>query len=168
MAFVILLVGVILVVVAINNTHGQFASTLESDLPGFFKWAIAIAAVLGLGFIPGFQKPSRWLLALVLVVIVLKNYSTMFAGLTSFAGQGATTTDTGTPAATPTAAFSANPATTTPPAPTQVAGDAPPPPPPSAAQIAMTQAQSVARGISIDPHAFMAAYSPSAGFGGMA
>lgn len=85
MAFVAIIIGTILIVAAFNNTHGQLAQALEQDVPGFFVWAIAIAAILGLGFIPGMAKPSRWLLALVVIVIVLSNYKSIVAGFSEFA-----------------------------------------------------------------------------------
>ena len=117
MPFVLLIVGAILVVAAFNNSHGDLGKALQSDLPGFFKWGAAIAAILGLGFVPGFKTPSRWLLALVLLVIVLKNYSAIFAGLTSFAKTGPAATNAGPDVPTPSAAFSASAGQSTTPAP---------------------------------------------------
>ena len=73
MPFAILLIGAILVVTAFNNSFGTLASELESDIPPYFKWAAAIAAILGLGYIPGLRTPSRYLLGLVLLVILLTN-----------------------------------------------------------------------------------------------
>jgi hypothetical protein len=102
MPFVILLIGAIIVVAAYNNTHGQLASELQNDLPGFLKWALAIAAILALGWVPGLKAPSRWLLALVLLVIVVTNYKTILAGVSSFAGLGAQVTGAGAQAPDPT------------------------------------------------------------------
>jgi hypothetical protein len=121
MPFVALLIGVIIVVVAFHNTFGQLATELESDIPGYFKWGIAIIAIVALGYVPAMRSPSRWLLGLVLFVILLKNYTQIYAGFTSFAGSGSTTV-TPTASNTPTSGFTANPATTTDPTQTQVAG----------------------------------------------
>ena len=52
---------------------------------------IAIVAILALGYIPGFERPSRWLLGLVVLVIVLKNYQTIANGIKNFAATGGQT-----------------------------------------------------------------------------
>ena len=122
MPFAALLIGVILIVVAFNNSFGQLATQLEGDIPGYFKWAIAIVAILALGYIPGFRVPSRWLLGLVALVVVLTQWSSIQAGFTSFASSGGAATGTGAGAANPSAAYTANPATTTDPTLQQVAG----------------------------------------------
>ena len=122
MPVVALIIGVILVVVAFHNTFGQLASELESDIPGYFKWAIAIVAIVALGYVPALRSPSRWLLGLVLFVILLKNYTQIYAGITSFAGSGSSAV-TPTATTTPTSGFVANPATTTDPTPTTIGGD---------------------------------------------
>jgi hypothetical protein len=121
MPFVALIIGIIIVVVAFHNAFGSLATELESDVPGYFKWAIAIIAIVALGYVPALRVPSRWLLGLVLFVILLKNYTQIYAGFTSFAGSGSTAV-TPTASNTPTSGFVANPATTAGPTPTQVAG----------------------------------------------
>ncbi len=95
MPFVLLIVGAVLVVSAFNNSQGRLAAELQTDIPGFFAWAVAIAAILGLGFVPGLKTLSRWTLALVLMVIVLKNYKTILSGFSSFAASGAKATGSG-------------------------------------------------------------------------
>jgi hypothetical protein len=105
MPFIIVIVGVILAIAAINNSYPSLATELEQDIPGYFVWGIAIAAILGLGFIPGFRTPSRWLVALVALVIVLKGWPQIQAGFQSFAQSGGTAS--GSPPATPTASYSA-------------------------------------------------------------
>jgi hypothetical protein len=122
MPFAILLIGAILVVTAFNNSFGALATELESDIPPYFKWAAAIAAILGLGYIPGLKVPSRYLLALVLLVILLVNNSQIIAGLKAFFTSSGTPTGTGAGAPNPSAAYVANPATTSPPAATTVTG----------------------------------------------
>lgn len=91
MPFALILIGAVIVVVAFNGTQAGLASELENDIPGFFKWAAAIAAILGLGFVPGLRTPSRWLLALVALVILLTNYQRIIAGFQNFAQTGAQT-----------------------------------------------------------------------------
>lgn len=85
MPFVLLAIGAIIVLAAIRNTHGDLGNALATDIPGFFKWALAIVAIGALGWIPGMQKISRMLLALVLVVLLLVNYRRLFAGFAQLA-----------------------------------------------------------------------------------
>jgi hypothetical protein len=80
MIIVILAVGLILIAAAIRNTQGQLFAALGSDLPAYVIWAAAIVAVGALGFVPGLKGPSRVLLALVIVVIILNNYQAILAG----------------------------------------------------------------------------------------
>jgi hypothetical protein len=120
MPVALLLIGALLIVVAFQNTMGQLATELEADIPGFFVWVVAIAAILGLGYIPGLKQPSRWLLGLVVLVIVAVNYKTILAGFTSFASTGSSATASGA-AAAPANPSSAVAAGTTPTA-GQVAG----------------------------------------------
>jgi hypothetical protein len=108
MPFAILIVGAILVVTAFNNSFGTLATQLEGDIPGYFKWAAAIAAILGIGYVPGLRTPSRYLLGLVLLVVLLKNYQQIFSGFQTFlTSSGAATGGAG--AANPTAAYVAAP-----------------------------------------------------------
>ena len=86
MPFLLLLIGALLFIVAYQSTHGDLATYLKQDVPPFMRWAAAIAAIGALGWVPGMRDASRWLLALVLVVIVLTNYKQMLAGLQSVAG----------------------------------------------------------------------------------
>ena len=123
MPIAILILGAILIITAFNNSFGTLATALETDVPGYFVWAAAIAAICAIGYIPGFRTPSRYLLALVLMVILLTNYSQIFAGFQGFASSGASTAAGTGGAANPTAAYTANPATATTPTPSQVAGN---------------------------------------------
>jgi hypothetical protein len=109
MPIALLLIGALLIIVAFQNTMGQLATELETDIPGFFVWAIAIAAILGLGYVPGMKTPSRWLLALVVLVVVLVNYQKILSGFTSFASSGGTATAAGatTTPANPASQFAA-------------------------------------------------------------
>jgi hypothetical protein len=88
MPIALLLVGAILIVIAVRGEPAELGAALQEDIPGYFKWAIAIALILALGYAPGMQKPSRWLLGLVALVILVKNYQQIFGGLTDFAASG--------------------------------------------------------------------------------
>jgi predicted membrane protein len=105
MPFAALLIGAILIVVAFNNSFAALASELEADVPAYFKWAAAIAAILGLGYVPGLRTPSRYLLGLVLMVILLKNYSQIFSGFQTFLTSSGTASATGAGAANPSASY---------------------------------------------------------------
>lgn len=83
MTLVILFIGVILVVTAIRDTQGSLFSALGTDVPGFVVWAAAIIAIGAIGFIPGLKPVSKGLLALVLIVIVLRNYQGIVTGFTN-------------------------------------------------------------------------------------
>lgn len=103
MPFVVVVVGVLIAVAAWNNSFGALATELESDLPAYFRWGAAIALILALGFIPGMKTPSRYLLALVAVVLLLTNYQQIFTGLQSFALSGGPSSGDGS--ATPVASY---------------------------------------------------------------
>lgn len=83
MILVALFIGAILVVAAIRNTYGSLFSALSVDVPAFVVWAAAILAIGALGFLPGMKPVSRGLLALILVVIVLRNYQAILKGFTT-------------------------------------------------------------------------------------
>lgn len=80
MPFLLIVIGSLLLISAVRNTYGDMATALETDIPPYFKWALAIVATGSLGWIPGMREISRWLLGLVIVVIVLKNYQAMLTG----------------------------------------------------------------------------------------
>jgi flagellar biosynthesis component FlhA len=106
MAALLILIGAVLLVSAVRNTEGDLGNALVQDVPGFLKWALAIVAVGALGWVPGMRTISRWLLALVLLVIVLKNYTKLFQGFTSLETPPAPSQA----AASPASAYVANPA----------------------------------------------------------
>lgn len=88
MAFVFLIAGIVLVVAAIRGTEGALFQALGTDVPGFAIWAAAIIAIGVVGFIPGLRAVSRGLLALVIFVLILKNYAGILGGFQN-AWQGA-------------------------------------------------------------------------------
>lgn len=98
MPFILILIAAVFLVSAFNNTQGNLATALEQDVPGYTKWAAALAAVGALGWVPGLQKPSRYLLALVLLVIFLRNYQNILNGFKAAAGGVAPQASQPTPA----------------------------------------------------------------------
>jgi hypothetical protein len=168
MPFIALLIAVIIIVVAFNNQAGALATQLEGDIPGYFKWAAAIAAIVGVGFIPGLKTPSRWLLGLVLVVLLMKNYSTIFSGFQSFLTSTPTATSSTTP--NPAAAYVTSGGTSGTPTAAEIAG--------SGATSSTATASAAATGVSqtltaaqqlaanpLNPNAYVGL---AAGFGGLA
>jgi hypothetical protein len=106
--FILLLVGAVIAIAAFNNTQGDLATELEQDVPPFLKWGLALFGVGALGWIPGMQLISRWLLALVMVVLVLMNYQRIIQGFQQLGG--ATGASSGTANPTPATAYEQNPA----------------------------------------------------------
>lgn len=91
MTIVLLFIAAIIIVAALRNTQSVLASALSTDVPAYITWAAAILAVGSLGYIPALKGPSKALLALVLLVIILTNYQNILNGFTSVA-QGAPAT----------------------------------------------------------------------------
>lgn len=73
MPLAFLLIGVAIIVVAYRNTQTALFQQLETDAPGFAKWAIAIVVIGVLQYIPNFATAAKSLLALVLLAIVIAN-----------------------------------------------------------------------------------------------
>ena len=83
MGLIALLIGIVLIVSAVRNSQGALFTALEADVPKFVIWAAAILAVGAIGVVPGLKPVSRWLLALVIVVIVVNNYQRLVSGFQS-------------------------------------------------------------------------------------
>jgi flagellar biosynthesis component FlhA len=113
MPIVLILLGAVLLVAAYNNTQGQIASELATDLPGFAKWFLSVALVGGLGYIPGMRTISRWLLGLVLLVLVVHNYKNVMTGFKNAASGASTSSTAQTSPAAAVAANPSNPSVTT-------------------------------------------------------
>ena len=73
MPVILFIVAIALFVAAYQNNLAYLGTQLETDFPGWFKWALAIAAIAALGAIPKARPIATGLLALVLIVIVIKN-----------------------------------------------------------------------------------------------
>lgn len=72
----ILIVGLLLIATALQNTQAELAKLLQRDLigsQGFIVWLAAVVALGAIGYIPGLQRTSRNLILLLLVVVVLRN-----------------------------------------------------------------------------------------------
>jgi len=72
----IIIVGLMLLSSGLKGTEHELGQQLQTDLlgtGGFIGWALAIIALGALGFIPIFEKASKYLLLLLFVVILVRN-----------------------------------------------------------------------------------------------
>lgn len=109
MVLVAILIGAILIVAAIRNTQGALFSALATDVPAFVVWAAAIIALGAIGYVPGLKPVSRGLLALVIIVIVLRQYQQIIAGF-----QGAVSSGGASTGSTPSSATTSTPTVSVP------------------------------------------------------
>lgn len=91
MILIALVIGIILIVAAIRNSQAALFTALGQDVPAYVVWAAAIVAVGAVGWIPGLRPVSRGLLALVILVIILRNYQGILAGFQNAAAPSAAT-----------------------------------------------------------------------------
>ncbi len=75
MPIVAILVGAMCLDLAFRGTEHAFAKQLAADFGGgeFVSWAAAILVLGGLGYVPALRKVSTLSLALVIVVLLLRN-----------------------------------------------------------------------------------------------
>lgn len=76
MVFGLILIGVLLLDTGFKGTQRELGQRLQDDMlgqQGFVGWAAAFFAIGAIGYIPTLEKPSRYFIALMLVVIVLRN-----------------------------------------------------------------------------------------------
>lgn len=76
MGYVLILVGVILTVAGVRDKQSELFTQVESDFSGqnsFVWWLVSIGGIGAVGYVPQLQSLSRVFLALVLVVLLLRN-----------------------------------------------------------------------------------------------
>jgi hypothetical protein len=155
MPLILLFIGAILIVSALRDTAGQLGTALATDVPGFLVWGGAVAGVGALGFVPGMQRVAKPLIALVVLVLILRNYQAILAGFQHAIGQQQASVVTPSPAE----AYAADPQQRV--TPVQIAGGGP---------VEQTPATMLASALGTVPQAYLSAYggSQSSGFGGTA
>jgi uncharacterized membrane protein HdeD (DUF308 family) len=85
MPIFILFVGILLVVVGINNKIPELVSLVKEDfrptenVSGFHMWVLAIFVAGALGYVKSFRPVANALLALIIIVMLLSNKG-FFAG----------------------------------------------------------------------------------------
>lgn len=76
MAFVLTVVGLLMIVTGAKGTYAQFGSQVASDFTGpgnFTYWIAAIGSIGALGYIDTLRTFSRYFMALILISMVLAN-----------------------------------------------------------------------------------------------
>jgi type IV secretory pathway VirB2 component (pilin) len=94
MIFAVLILAALLISSGLKGTEHELAQQLQQDIigpQGFAVWVCAIVAIGALGYIPGLQKSSRYLLLLIAVVILVQNqnvFAALEAGLQAASSAG--------------------------------------------------------------------------------
>lgn len=76
MPLALIIIGSVLIITGFRNTQGEFGALLASDFSGsgnFFMYILGIAVLGGAGSNKTLQAPSRLLIVLVLLVLLLSN-----------------------------------------------------------------------------------------------
>lgn len=75
MPIVAILLGAIMIDLAFRGTEHEFEQQLRSDFGGgeFVAWVAAIVVIGGLGYVPALRRISTVGMALLIVVLTLKN-----------------------------------------------------------------------------------------------
>lgn len=84
MPFILALVGLILIISAVQGTLGALGAELKDDFTGpgnFFFWIVAIGAIGALGYYGPLKPVSRSLLVLVILALVLSNRGVFTKGV---------------------------------------------------------------------------------------
>lgn len=67
-----IVIGIILIVTVVNGTTFALARQLKDDLTsGYLKWFAAVMVIGLLGYIDALKTPSRYLMALIFLVVML-------------------------------------------------------------------------------------------------
>lgn len=107
MPFVLIVIGVILLVTAIQGTTGQLGSMLRQDVfpgggKGYLYWFVAIFLIGAIGYEPKLRPISRGLLVLVVLVLLISQggFFAKFSQALGQIGQGVGSGSTATPGTT--------------------------------------------------------------------
>lgn len=94
MPLALVIIGLLMVITGVKNTHAQFGAELKSEFTGpgnFTYWFASIVIIGAIGYSKPFKPFANAFLALVLIVIVLKNGG-VFDKLKEALAQGPTAT----------------------------------------------------------------------------
>lgn len=76
MPFALVLIGLLMIVTGVRNTHAAFGQQIVSDFTGpqnFTTWLVAIGAMGSLGYIEALRPLSRSFMTLIIISFILKN-----------------------------------------------------------------------------------------------
>lgn len=76
MPFALVFIGLVMVITGAKGTHKDLGNQLVADFTGpnnFLYWLAAIGAVGSLGYIPAMRPFSRVFMALIIIVMVIRN-----------------------------------------------------------------------------------------------
>lgn len=76
MPYVLVIVGIILTVAGVRNTHTALFSLVAGDFTGsksFVWWTISILGIGAVGYVEDLRKLANYFLALIFIVLVLSN-----------------------------------------------------------------------------------------------
>lgn len=84
MPFVFAIIGIVMVTAGVRGTSQSLLTLLKGDLTGtnnFFYWIAAIGIIGALGYVQDLRAFSRALLALVIIVLVIRDNEQGTGGL---------------------------------------------------------------------------------------
>lgn len=90
MPFALVIIGLLMIVSGVRDTHREFGAQLKSDLTGdnnFLQYAGAIFAVGALGYINSLRGISTAFMTLILIALILSNRG-VFARFQEAVNQG--------------------------------------------------------------------------------
>lgn len=73
MPFLLVVIGMIMIVSALRNTHAQMAAQLRGDFIPFGMWTLAIGSVGAIGYIPELRRFSHYFMALIIIGMIISN-----------------------------------------------------------------------------------------------
>jgi hypothetical protein len=76
MPFALVIIGLLMIVTGVRNTHAAFGQQIITDFTGpqnFTTWLVAIGAVGALGYIEPLKPLSRAFMTLIIISFVVKN-----------------------------------------------------------------------------------------------
>lgn len=83
MPFVFIIIGIIAVTAGVRGTSQKLVTLAEGDLKGqnsFIYWILAIGIIGALGYVQDLRAFSRALLALVIIVLVIRDTNSQGSG----------------------------------------------------------------------------------------
>lgn len=115
MPFALLIIGLVLLVSSVRNSHGDFFALVKGDFTGpnnFIFWVVSILLIGSVGYIPKLKPLSTAFLVLVILVLVLVKGNPkaqsggFFQKFTEALNGTSTSKDATKPASSPSSVFS--------------------------------------------------------------